>query len=218
MVKSQKLADWIAFIDIDEFMYRTNHGCLMDYLSTLNDRGALILNWRMMSPSNQIFQLPRDTLLIEASHHVLPADSPELVPRVTEFHHQFCKSIVRVDVTIKCANPHFCQHEDGWPILDELGHVVAHGRNYDAKFPETHMRLHHYRVRTIEDFVLKGFRGDVFYPKARDCSFDSTVARLRMYFTNFTSAQPSFMQPAIRPVRYLLGLTDQLYARGGEEG
>ena len=40
-VKEGRLAEWLALIDLDEYLFLGDHGCLMDYLQHLDDRAAL---------------------------------------------------------------------------------------------------------------------------------------------------------------------------------
>ncbi len=194
-VKEGRLAQWIAFFDVDEYLFLGDHGCLMDYLQHIDDRAALAVNWRTYSHSNQILQVPPDCLLIETNVHTR-GDEEE----IGMDHH--IKSIVHVDRTVSCAHPHFCVYEDGWSAKDEWGHVVEGPFNQHYP-PSRHVHMNHYRSRSVVDFLMKRLRGRADMARVTN-GFDD----LAVFF--HVLARMAFVrrdiQPAVAPVRRILGL------------
>lgn len=209
-VKGINTTQWAAFIDVDEFLYLSDHSCLMDYLTTLeNDRGGLTINWRMISHSNHLLTLPMGQLLIEANQNTIADNAPGVAPLVDDYYHLHYKTVAKVERTNGCINPHECIYEQGWAGKDEYGHETKDGRNGKFQWPEQRIRLHHYRERTIEDFLYKSFRGvacwnDYVY------TFDQVIEDLRRSFTLLNETRPEFLKPFIKPVRYILGLEKTL--------
>lgn len=206
MLKREGLAEWAAFIDLDEYLYLADHhSCLMDYLDTLKDRGGLTINWRMMSHSNNLLTLPMDKLLIEANHYTVADTSPLMTPVVQEFYHKHYKTIAKVELTTGVSNPHACSYQKGWVSKDEYGHHTRGGTNTKFQWPETRIRLHHYRERSVEDFLQKYFRGVACW-EDHVYSFDAVVGDLRSSFTVLSATKPSLLRAFVKPVRHLLGL------------
>jgi hypothetical protein len=197
-VKKGRLAEWIAFIDVDEYLFLGDHSCLVDYLQHLDDRAALTVNWRTFSHSNNILQVPPDRLLIEANIYTR-ADSSEIGMD------QHIKSIVNVNRTASCAHPHFCSYEKGWSAKDEWTHIVEGPFNQYYP-PNRHVHLNHYHTRSYADFLMKRLRGRA--STLNDTiDFDKNVKPYLKKNTHMCFLKED-LQPAVGPLRRILGLDD----------
>lgn len=194
-VKDGRLAEWIAFFDVDEYLFLQDHGCLMDFLRPLDDRAALVVNWRTFAPSNHILPVPRDRLLIEANVYTR-GDEEDL------FLDQHVKSIVHVNRTALCNHPHFCVYEEGWVAKDEWGQEIDDA--FNLYYPrERHVHLHHYQVRSYADFLMKRLRGRA---DAVNATANTDDIALYLNRTGSWTSLREDIKPAVAPVRRILGL------------
>ena len=194
-VKEERLAEWVAFFDVDEYLFLGDHGCLMDYLH-LDDRGGLTVNWRTYSPSNHILPVPPDRLLIESNVYTRADDAALGL----DIH---VKSIVRVNRTRACGHPHLCLYEDGWGAKDEWGNAIE--GPFNPHFPpgQRRVHMHHYQMRSHTDFLMKRLRG-----RAGVADYEWDFGSISHYMgvgARMGSVRKD-IQPAFAPVRRLLGL------------
>lgn len=65
---------WLAFIDIDEFMWSPKHGNLLEPLQNFSDSAAVLVRWVMFGSSGKLKMSKQS--VIEDFKMCLPADSP----------------------------------------------------------------------------------------------------------------------------------------------
>jgi len=87
---------WLAFIDVDEFLFPVQKSDLRDVLKDYEEFGAVCVNWQMFGSSN-VEKVPADKLLIELLLYKAPTD-------YSDNHH--VKSIVRPEFVRNCKGPH----------------------------------------------------------------------------------------------------------------
>lgn len=194
-VKEGRLAEWVAFFDVDEYLFLGDHGCLMNYLQHLDDRAALTVNWRTYSHSNNILPVPPDRLLIESNVYTR-ADDAEIGMD------QHIKSIVHVNRTVSCRHAHYCEYRKMWSAKDEWGHAI------DGPFnpyfpPNRYVHMHHYHTRSYADFLMKRMRGRADVKNAK-LDFDDVT--LFLGTGSKMGLKRKDIQPAVGPVRRILGL------------
>lgn len=97
-------AKWIAFIDIDEFLFPVEVDTLQDLLADYEKEKGLCVNWQMYGTSH-VEAISNEELLIGTL--LLKAD----VEYSGNFH---VKSIVRPEYVKKFLNPHFCVFKQGF--------------------------------------------------------------------------------------------------------
>ena len=188
--------EWISFHDADEYLFRADQGCLMDGLAPMHERAALAVNWRAYSHSNHVMQLPHDQLLIENNVHTRFEDDPLGV----DIH---IKSVIRVNHTMTCGHPHFCEYEPGWHAKDELGRIVEGPFNEPVPFPQQ-FRMHHYNKRTLQDFLMKRLRGRADISETKFSL--STILEAYHEIAAYQNSDVESIRPMYNPVRALLGL------------
>jgi hypothetical protein len=136
-------ADWIAFIDLDEFLFRASPGTLKSFLETFERQGcgAVAVNWMMFGSSG---------------HETLPPGGvlQNLTKRARESHpeNRHVKAIVRPSFVISSPqNPHFFPLKA--PALDESGRRVVGPFNSPPR--HEHLRINHYCARSAAGARLK---------------------------------------------------------------
>ncbi|KAM3569523.1 hypothetical protein VYU27_008385 [Nannochloropsis oceanica] len=185
-------AKWISFQDVDEYLFRVNQECMMELLESLHDHAALAVNWRLYSYSNHVLQLPRELLLMETNVHTLGVD-------------RHVKSVVHVDHTLSCNHPHFCLYESGQHAKDEVGRPVEGPFNDDIPSPQQ-LRMHHYHKRTLQDFLMKRFRGRADL-QVTEFDLSALANQVRQDFMNsHVDEDVESIKFMFDPVRALLGL------------
>ena len=152
-------SDWVAFIDIDEFILPLREKTIGVVLDQRQDFAAVLVHWRIYGPSGH--DAPPDGLVIEAYKMRTPDD----------YHaNRHIKSIVRcaslVDVT---HNPHaFVLRGDacdasGRPVTNlAIQPVACH----------TDLVINHYHTRSRQEWAQKIPRGNAM--------FDSTEPKYPM--------------------------------------
>ena len=95
---------WLAFIDIDEFLFPIQNVSLTHFLKSYEAYGGVVVNWRMFGTSH-IKKLPEDKLLIE---------SLTLTAEKSFAYNRFVKSIVRPERVIDFTSAHQANYREGY--------------------------------------------------------------------------------------------------------
>jgi len=152
---------WIAFIDIDEFLFPSEPVDLHDVLADYDTHPALVVNWVSFGSSGHV-ERPAGGVLENftrrgALDHVVPYPHLALPGGGHRPLNTHVKSIVNPRAVAQCTNPHFLQYAGGAPAVDELGRAVQ------GPFSETvaveRLRLNHYWSKSRSEFALKMARG-----------------------------------------------------------
>ena len=163
-------ADWIAFIDVDEFLFSPKARLLPDVLADYADYPAVGVNWVMFGsgghkekPKGGVLEnfLRRGDLNggVKYTHLRLPDGSYR-----SENSH--IKSIVQPSKVAGCPNPHFMLYKNDARAVDE------NGRPIDGPFTEQvsvqHLRINHYWSKSEEECRYKFDKGFADGKGARD--------------------------------------------------
>ncbi len=139
--------EWLACIDADEFIMPSGEARLSDILQEAPaDAAALLVNWRVFGSGGHVMK-PAGLTLENYTYRA-----------AADFHTNYhVKSIVRPGRCLRAVSPH---------------HFLAVGRQFDASLKETmplagrvnppsnpELTLHHYIVRSREDYRRKSARG-----------------------------------------------------------
>lgn len=142
-------ADWIAFIDADEFIVLRQHDRIGDFLAGFDDRiGAVCLHWRIFGSSGH--KTYANDLVIRR------------FARCAERYHPLVKSIVRRSAVAQ-MRVHFAMLASG--IC-----VGADGRQVEARcnirpIPSEHpASINHYVLKSAEEYQAKVARGAGNWP------------------------------------------------------
>lgn len=151
MGRYREEADWIAFIDADEFILPTDGArSIRPFFSALGSNvGAVVLNWAIYGSSFR--QEPADGLVIERFTRRARED------HLTNLHY---KTIVRTGVFRGVgSNPHLLRIQDGLCTIQADGFEVAEhpekGPGLSDRLVWSPLRINHYVVKSRAEFDRK---------------------------------------------------------------
>ncbi len=133
---------WIAFIDIDEFLFPVNSKNLVIFLKDYEECASVCVNWQLYGTSF-VEKIPEGKLLIESLCRKAPKDYQE---------NSHVKSIVRPEFVKSFSNPHCFNLTPGFFQVD-----ADHQEFSGACSPNIlvdKIRINHYWARD-EDFFRK---------------------------------------------------------------
>lgn len=137
--------DWVAFIDIDEFIVLLDESTNIKlYMNQYNDFKAVGLNWLIFGANNHD-KIQKSVI----KNYTQSAPS--------EMSNKHVKMIVKPKC-VKCVSPHEFQ------CLDRSYAVNVKQKKFSGPFNEPpilnyKMRVNHYLTRSREDFEMKKIRG-----------------------------------------------------------
>ena len=135
-------ARWIAFLDIDEFLFSPTGASVAELLHELEEWPGVGVHWAMFSHSGH--RTAPDGLVIE-SYPLRDAAESGLI-----------KCIVDPVRTVRCDNAHWFVFDDGLPV-DEHGWPIAGAQTKSTSFDR--LRINHYASRSAEEVRRKIERG-----------------------------------------------------------
>jgi predicted O-methyltransferase YrrM len=164
---------WMGFLDLDEFVLPRQCDDLREALQNFEQHGGLAANWRLFGSSGLQFN-PQSQI-----NELLRCSQPEHALN----HH--IKSFVDPALVIDFADPHFFRLAGGHHTVDEEHQPVQGYLN--PRCPQQVLRVNHYSIRSLEDFLTKSARGEGDRPRIRDIQhfvshdtndcFDDEIAR-----------------------------------------
>lgn len=135
------LTTWLAFIDIDEFLFCPTGMNLPEFLQSYESFGGLCIS-RLFFGTSQLETLPSHNLLIEMLTRCARKESQ---------YNSTIKSIIQPRHTKSALNAHVFQYKNGYFAIDPLGHVIEN----TIQTPEISLdqiRINHYWTRTEKYF------------------------------------------------------------------
>ena len=140
---------WIAFIDIDEFLFPVEVNTLQEFLVGYEKEKGLCVNWQMYGTS-YVEAIPHKGLLI--GNLLLKAE----VEYSENFH---VKSIVRPEYAKKFLNPHYCVFKEGFFAVNSDKEKVIGAISSSVLIDK--VRINHYWTRDEHFFhVVKMAKQD----------------------------------------------------------
>ncbi|RUL76138.1 glycosyltransferase family 92 protein [Dyella choica] len=147
-------ADWIAFIDLDEFLFAPDARLLPDVLAEYADHPGVGVNWVMFGSAGHTAKPPGGVLENYLRRGTLDGGIPYAQAdgsyRPENAH---IKSIVQPAKVLACTNPHFMLYMDNAHAVDE------NGRSIDGPFTEQvsvkKLRINHYWSKSEAECRLK---------------------------------------------------------------
>lgn len=135
---------WLAFIDIDEFLFCPTGDLLPEFLSKYSNYGAVCANWRLFGTSD-VDCIPPGKLMIELLTECCPLNH-KLNKRI--------KSIVQPQYVVGCINPHLFSHRPPFYSVNADFQMISNIFTnpfvcYDK------IRINHYWTRTKQDFFYR---------------------------------------------------------------
>jgi Glycosyltransferase family 92 len=132
-------ARWIAFIDIDEFLFSPIGHPLPAVLRSFDTHPGVVVNWRMYGTSG--WEQAPEGLVIESYLRRAPDDLPA---------HRFVKSIVNPRSALGCMSSHYFRLR-GVPVGEDRRPVPSPARKPTADL----LRINHYYSKSAEEFDSK---------------------------------------------------------------
>jgi hypothetical protein len=135
---------WIAFLDIDEFLFSPEGGKVSERIVEYEDAAGVCV-YRVEFGTSGHKTRP-DGLVIENYVHRIrrPPDSPG-----------FFKSIVDPRRAARCANPHHFIYRDGHPVNENKSRIVSGIRPERTPVSFSRLRINHYRTKSEEELRRK---------------------------------------------------------------
>ncbi|MDL2319590.1 glycosyltransferase family 92 protein [Alistipes sp. OttesenSCG-928-B03] len=156
-------SQWIAFIDIDEFIVPFKHTTITDFLKEYEDFSAVQINWLCYGSAGQRERTPG--LVIERFRDHAAEDDPQ---------NRRVKSIVQPARVVNFSGAHECVRLTGKTVDPHKKTVNKICKELPPAGLDI-IRVNHYAVKSYEEFQAKKARGRARFAGVRDDS----------YFTNF---------------------------------
>jgi hypothetical protein len=140
-------ADWIAFIDLDEFIVLPKHDTIQEFLAEHDDLDAIAINWKMFGSSGETEHRPG--LVIE---------------RFTRCSKQFfrgnraVKTLARIEA-IEVPRVHTCTFAPDVRYVTVSGEELGPGVGESEGVSHDEIRINHYFTRSREEWAEKAARG-----------------------------------------------------------
>jgi hypothetical protein len=129
---------WIAFIDLDEFLFSPTGKPLPEVLREYEQHPAVLANWAVFGSSGHRTRPPG--LVIESYvRRMVPEEGP-----------QNSKTILDPSRAERCGGAHFFHYKEGaGSAVDELHRPVPYGRTSTLAFDK--LRVNHYYTKSIAE-------------------------------------------------------------------
>lgn len=139
--KAKGRVKWLAFIDIDEFLFSPQTDSLNTVLSPFENFGGVSVNWQAFGTSG-VGQIPPRQLLVETLNFKWPTHTGTN-------HHVKC--IVRPDRVESCVDPHFVKYKPAYFQVDTR--KVRFEGQLSPTIEIDLLRINHYTIR--DEFYFK---------------------------------------------------------------
>lgn len=136
-------SDWIAFIDVDEFLFSPQKNNLQNVLEEYRDFPAILVNWLNFGSSGHLVK-PKG-LQIENYTKRAP---------VEEDQNKYVKVVCQPSKVKNRCTPHRCNPIKGFEVTEDKKPKKNSG-NKSKKHSSKKLRIHHYITRSREEHLNK---------------------------------------------------------------
>ena len=153
---NNKSYDWIAFFDIDEFLYIKNYSNINKFLSLSRFKKcqSIIINWKYYGDNNKLYYEPKPL----SQRFTKPFYFTKENENYNKYLYSAAKTIVRGGLNIKW---HLFPHYLGNTInCRPSGEIV---NNYFSPPQYSIAYINHYITKSTEEFAERLNRGDVIF-------------------------------------------------------
>lgn len=150
-------SEWIAFIDLDEFLFPTEKDNLQEILEEFVGYSGIGVNWLMFGTSNH----EKKTKGLQIENYTKRAKN-NYAPN------KAIKSIVNSSKTIRPLNPHHFLHSKGRLVTENKERIIGHRKTKSHSVKK--IRINHYFTRSKEESREKMMRGRADNNKKRSWS------------------------------------------------
>ena len=163
-------ADWIAFLDIDEFLFAPDARRLPDVLADYAEYPAVGVNWVMFGSGGHV-EKPQGGVLENFLRRGelddgLPYPHLRLPDGSYRSENTHVKSIVQPSKVIACGNAHHFRYRDGTLAVDENKQPIE--GSFSSKVSVARLRINHYWSKSESECRHKFGRGFADGGGARD--------------------------------------------------
>ena len=167
--------DWIAFYDVDEYLYLENYTNINEFLSLpiFNNCSSILINWRYYGDNNNIYYEPKPL----KTRFSVPFNF--LKNRIYDkYFFSASKSIIKGGLNISWAHfPHFLNDSficrpNGSKVMDPFS---------QPQYSQAYIK--HYATKSIEEYIFKFFKGNVYTNK--HFNIESLIFWIKDYFFLF---------------------------------
>jgi len=164
-------ARWIAFIDVDEFLFSPAGDSLPEVLREFERWPGVGVNWAVFGSSGH--RTKPEGLVVE--NYVRPTDKPGVNRQI--------KSIVRPREVRAFCVPHFFMYREGWAVDENHRPISKPPLSLTDEVSFARLRVNHYSIKSEEEFRRKLARGpaDSTVPKRDLWDEDEIQRRLRIW-------------------------------------
>lgn len=150
--------EWMAFMDLDEFLLPKQHDDLRDLLAGYREFGGLAVNWQMFGSSGHEVRPPG----LQMENFLMRAE-------VGYVHNRHVKSIVRPEAVDQVVSTHYCRFKPGLGAVNERRLPVL-GEKSDVSVDI--VQINHYYTRSRKEYSEKLARGRVDHEGPLPFTFD----------------------------------------------
>ena len=143
LARSRSISKWVAFIDIDEYLFPVKEQSLQNVLKDYEKYGGVYANWRIFGTSC-LKKIPKHQVLIEAL--------TSCTPHTFSANH-YIKSIVRPEYALHFPNPHHPVYRTGYFQVN-TDNIPFDGPFQSSFIQSNRLRINHYWTRD-EDFFYR---------------------------------------------------------------
>jgi len=164
---------WIAFIDLDEFLFSPQGTPLPDVLGEFEEFPGIGVNWAMFGSSGH--EVAPQGLVIES--YLRRSDDPGM--------NRHIKSIVDPRRVRAFCVPHFFMYDRGLAVDEQRRPITGPPYSHTDDVSFERLRVNHYAVKSEEEFRMKLARGpaDSSIPK-RDRFNEAQLARIARQYND----------------------------------
>ena len=147
--------DWIAFYDIDEYLFLLNHTYINDFLSSTNFRKcqSIIINWKYYGDNDKLYYEPKPM----KERFIKPIKITKKILK-KKYIYSGAKTIVRGGL-LNLIWGHFPHYIKNTVKCRPNGHIL---KNYFSPPDYSNAFIKHYTTKSTEEYVEKLNKGDVY--------------------------------------------------------
>ena len=150
---------WMAFIDLDEYIVPVEKDNIKDFLKDYEDYPAVGINW-VMFDSNNHKTAPSDMLITE--------DYTRVHKDYNMKENLHIKSIVNPRKVLMMYNPHFCIYpRNNFAVTENYEIIEGPFTKYNSV---EKIRINHYHCKSEQEYIAKVSRGGANSTKKRTLS------------------------------------------------
>jgi hypothetical protein len=144
LARTRGICKWVAFIDIDEYLFPVQERSLLEVLKQYEEFGGLYANWHLFGTSH-LHKIPSHQLLVESLTLCTPKSFPA---------NRYVKSIVKPEHASHFPNPHHPIYFSGYYQVN-TDKIPFDGPFLSSYIQTNKLKINHYWTRDEEFFYQK---------------------------------------------------------------